>query len=122
MSKSKTPDADQLKKEWAELARKIEEITGERPSGQEPQKPVCANCKWKDNNGMKHAPYYWLCTHSEIGVAEKTYIPLTGKTEIQHFYCSAVNKGDCSGFEPAPPKRTWGEWLAGILFPDTHHV
>lgn len=118
---AKTPDIDKLKAEWAEMAKKIEEITGEKPKAQEPQKPVCANCKWKDNNGMPNSPYYWECTHNEVGLLQKRYNPIDGKTTYTYRDCKHVNKGDCKGFEPIV-RRTWGEWLAGILFPDTHHI
>lgn len=115
MPKPKTPDAEQLKKEWAELARKIEEITGEKPA-QEPQKPVCANCKWKYNNEFS-IPAYWLCTHEKLGEESKTYEPVGGTTTYRYKYCQSVNKGDCKGFEPLPPKRTWKQWfrwLSGV--------
>lgn len=112
---TQAPDIDKLKAEWADLSRKIEEITGEKPKEQEPQKPVCANCKWKDSNGMSHTPYYWLCNHRELGLYSETYCPTDGRTTYIYRYCRDVNNGDCSGFEPAPPKRTWNQWINWVL-------
>lgn len=116
MTKPKTPDIDQLKKDWAEISRQIEEITGEKPEA-EPQKPVCANCKWRTDNGLLDEPVYWLCTHKELGLAKEIYDPLTGETNSVYQKCTFINKGDCSGFEPLPPKRTWKQWfrwLSGV--------
>lgn len=113
---TQTPDIDKLKAEWADLSRKIEEITGEKPKEQEPQKPVCANCKWRNTNG-NHSPGLWRCTHPEVGHRVSYYDPLTGDTTHHYDYCQHVNKGDCSGFEPLPPKRTWKQWfrwLSGV--------
>lgn len=115
---SAVDEIDKLKAEWADLARQIERITGEKPEA-EPVKPVCANCKWRKSNYGEYYPSDWMCEHPTLGVHQENYCPVTGQTNYVLRACRNVNKGDCEGFEPVvkPPKRTWKQffrWFSGV--------